>query len=143
MSSYPEAIKILNEVRILSGNNLEVSDDLERLIEISLAGGKINLLKEISFNAKFLRGLMAVIQKRDQTFDDIYFEKVKGELLDGTTKIKNQLSELLESSSGFIRNVFEEKYMKLTQESIQNLYRFCTDLSYLKLYFNDQKPERH
>ena len=83
--------------------------------------------------------MLGVIQKREGLVDEEYFSKAEEEFRINMEKIRNCLAELLKGSSDFIRNIFEEKYLMLSQQSLSNLNLLCADLSYLKLYFIDKR----
>ncbi|MCL4547923.1 MAG: hypothetical protein M1495_05065 [Bacteroidetes bacterium] len=131
--------EILNAVDKLSGGRINFRDDLERLIDLAASKNKMQLLEEISFNAKFSAGLLNVVQKKNSTVDEEYFIKAVEEYTQVIEKVKNLLSDLISSDSEFIQSVFAEKYFQLSQQSLSNLNLLCFDLSYLKLYFNDVK----
>lgn len=135
------ASEILEEVNKLSNHKLNFRDDLERLINLALTKDKIKLLEEISFQAKFSAGLLRVVQKKNSTIDEQYFVKAVDEYSRTIEKIKNMLKDLISLDSDFIQSVFVEKYFHLSQHSLSNLNLLCSDLSYLKLYFNDSKNQ--
>ena len=126
----------------LSNGKLNSRDDLELLIDLALTKDKIKLLEEISFQAKFSVGLLKVVQKKNSIIDEQYFVKAVDEYSLTIEKIKNKLKELISLDSEFIQSVFAEKYFQLSQQSLSNLNLLCSDLSYLKLYFNDSKNHK-
>jgi len=135
----PEVNKILTEVEILSNNRLYFRDDLEILIKITQQREKFRLLEKISFHAKFSNGLLKVIQRKDPLIEETFFLKSSSEYKDNLQKVIKLLEDLLKEGNDFIRTIFEEKYFGLNQQCLNNLNNLCSDLSYLKLYFNDLK----
>ncbi|MFA5804329.1 MAG: hypothetical protein WC879_06765 [Melioribacteraceae bacterium] len=135
----PEVNKILTEVERLSNNHLYFRDDLEILVKITQQSGKLELLEEISFHAKFSNGLLKVIQRKDPVVEETFLLKASNEYKDSLQKVVKLLEELLKDGSDFIRTIFKEKYLELNQQCLYNLNNLCSDLSYLKLYFNDLK----
>lgn len=134
--------EILGEVDKLSNSKIHFRDDLERLIDIALDSSKLQLLEEISFHAKFSSGLLSVVQKKNNTMDEQYFVKAVEEYTRAIEKTTALLKEFISSGSEFIQSVFAEKYFQLSQQSLSNLNLLCSDLSYLKLYFNDRKNKK-
>lgn len=130
---------MLNGVEKLSNNHLYFRDDLEILIKIALQSGKLEMLEEISFNAKFSNGLLKVIQRKDPIVEETFLLKASDEYKDSLQKVVKLLEDLLKEGNDFIRTIFKEKYLELNQQCLSNLNKFCSDLSYLKLYFNDTK----
>lgn len=137
--SLPDVKKILKEVERLSNNHLYFRDDLEILAKIAQQSGKLKMLEEISFNAKFSAGLLKVIQRKDPLVEESFLVKASNEYKDSLQKVVKLLEDLLSAENDFIRNIFKEKYLELNQQCLNNLNNLCSDLSYLKLYFNDLK----
>lgn len=134
-----EAEKICNALEDLSKGKLKYREDLLRIIELALHNDKMNMLEELSFNAKYLQGLVKIIQTRSDVVDQEYLTIVEKEYTEGITKVKSIIQNILENSGSFLQTIFQEKYFTLTPQSLSNLNNFCNDLSFLKLYFNDLK----
>ncbi len=134
-----EAEKICNCVEDIAKGKLNNKEDLQRITELALQNNKIELLEELSFQAKYSQGLVKIIQKRDNKIEADYFAKVQAEMLQSITNIKNLLEELLQYAGDFLKNIYREKYFEMTTQSLFNLNNLCSDLGYLKLYLNDQK----
>jgi len=130
---------ILLKVSELAENRLQRREDLELLIDTAIKQNKISLLKELSFQAKFSDGILRVVQKKENTVDEAYFLKAVEEFKNSIEKVRTVLEELLSNASEFIKSVLTEKYLQLSQVSLANLNSLCSDLSYLKLFFNDLK----
>mgnify|MGYP001561880556 FL=1 len=131
--------KILSEVEKLSNSSLFFRDDLEILIKITQQSGKFLMLEELSFHAKFSNGLLKVIQRKDPVVEKTFLLKASNEYKDSLQKVVKLLEDLLKEWNDFIRTIFKEKYLELNQQCLYNLNNLCSDLSYLKLYFNDLK----
>jgi len=137
--SPPDVNKILKAVERLSNNRLYFRDDLEILVKIAQQSSKLEMLKEISFHAKFSNGLLKVIQRKDPLVEESFLVKASNEYKNSLQKVVKLLEDLLSAENDFIRNIFKEKYLELNQQCLSNLNKLCSDLSYLKLYFNDLK----
>ena len=135
----PEVKKILTELDRLSNNRLYFRNDLEILVKITQQSGKYELLEEISFHSKFSNGLLKLIQRKDSVIEETFFLKASNEYKDGLQKVVKLLKDLLKEGNDFIRTIFKEKYLELNKQCLYNLNNLCSDLSYLKLYFNDLK----
>ena len=122
-----------------SRGKIQNEDDIKRLIELALKEEKLHDLEEIAFSAKFTKGLLRIIQNRENTIEDEYFEKIKKEYSENIQKVKIGLEELINHGSDFIKNIFNEKYFLLTHESLANLNNLCGDLEWVKMYLNDIK----
>ncbi|MBA4407336.1 hypothetical protein C0389_08685 [bacterium] len=135
------AENILIGVTALAGNPLKQRDDLKLLIDTAIQQDKIPFLEELSFHAKFSNGLLRVIQRKDSTIDEEYFLKTVDEFQSSIKKVMLILTELLSGATGFIQSILNDKYLQLSQSSLTNLNSLCSDLSYLKLFFNDLKSK--
>ena len=93
-----------------SRGKIQNEDDIKRLIELALKEEKLNDLEEIAFSAKFTKGLLRIIQNKENTIEDEYFEKIKKEYSENIQKVKIGLEELINHGSDFIKNIFNEKY---------------------------------
>jgi hypothetical protein len=134
-----EAEKICNYIEDLSKGKLHFKEDIYRLTELSIQTGKMEQLEELSFHAKFSKGIINIIQKKDERLENEYLQTIEKEYLDTVIKIRELLTYILTEATDFLRSIFEEKYLRLTHESMNNLKFLCEDLSFLKLYFNDMK----
>lgn len=137
-----EAEKICNYIEDLSKGKLHFKEDIYRLTELSINSNKLELLEELSFHAKFSKGIISIIQKKDERLENEYMQTIEKEYLDTIVKIRGILVNILSGATDFLRTIFEEKYLQFTHESMNNLKFLCEDLSFLKLYFNDMKYGR-
>lgn len=133
---------IINKVEELSGQILKSKEDFKIVVEAALKNKKNSELAELAFQAKFVVGLLGVIKKKDAVVDDDYFIKVSDEFKQAYEKIKKILLSILENESGFVQNIFSEKYFQLSHTSLQNLNLLCEDFAHLKIYLNDLKQKK-
>lgn len=133
--------EILSRIDSLARGKLNFREDLARLINLSVQNNKLEVLEELSFHARYSQGLLKIVQNRDNNINDDYFAKVQSEFTESIVKIKSFIEILLGLSSGFIKEIFTEKYLAMNQLSLSNLNKLCSDLGYLKLYFNDVKRD--
>lgn len=144
MDNYKEASHhFYNELINFSRGKILNEEDIIRLLELSFKENKLKDLEEISFYAKFTKGLLRIIQNRDNSIDDEYFEKVKKEYSENIQKVKSGVEVIISSGSNFIQEIFREKYFQLTHESLSNLNNLCSDLEWIKMYFNSLKERKN
>lgn len=134
-------LEILSRIDSLAKGKLNFREDLARLIDLSVQNNKLGVLEDLSFHARYSQGLLKIVQNRDNNINDEYFAKVQSEFTESIVKIKSFIEILLGLSSGFIKEIFTEKYLAMNQLSLSNLNKLCSDLGYLKLYFNDVKRD--
>ncbi|MBM4171481.1 MAG: hypothetical protein FJ214_06400 [Ignavibacteria bacterium] len=131
--------KILLELVKLSNNQLTFKEDLARIIEIAVMNNKTLLIEELSFQAKYSQSLLKITQTQNENVDEKYFATIKGEFALSVEKTKALINNILIDSDKFFLEIFNEKFLQLSQESFSNFNKLCKDLGYLKLYFNDLK----
>jgi len=134
-----ESEKICNAVEDLAKGKLKNKEDLLRIIELALSSDKMNKLEELAFLAKFSQGVLRIIQNRDNSFEEEYFNSLKNEYIKSIQEIKTILENLLENANQFLKTIYKEKFLQLTMQSMNSLNDLCSDLVYLKYYFNDNK----
>lgn len=134
-----EAEEFCINVDEFAKGRLHNAEDLTRLTEIIFKSDKRQLLEDIAFTAKFSQGLLKIIQTRSSDIEDEYFIKIKGEYTEAIKNLQAMVKEIIDDASSFIKNIFEEKYLSLTHESLNNLNQLVDDLSWVKMYLNDQK----
>lgn len=127
------------EVDEFAKGRLHNSEDLARLTEVIFKTEKNKLLEDISFTSKYTQGLLKIVRNRSNNIEDDYFVKIRGEYTEAVKQVQSQLKEILEYSSSFIKNIFTEKYLSLTHESLNNLNQLIDDLSWVKMYLNEKK----
>ncbi|MFA3783040.1 hypothetical protein ABRY23_08260 [Melioribacteraceae bacterium 4301-Me] len=130
---------ILKIIEELSSNKINNKEDLSRIIEIAVVNSKMDLLEELSFSAKFISGLLKVAKSRNDKIEESYLKTIEREYLENISKVKVLLEEMLSYSSDFIREIFSNKFLMLSHESLNNLNQLCNDLAWVKIYFNEMK----
>lgn len=138
----PRIDEIIIEIEKLSNGGLHQKDDLTNLISTAINEELVAELEELAFHSKYLIGLTKVLQKNDVNVNEEYFEKLKSEFQSGYDSVRKNLTVIINRSSNFIRQIFEEKYLQLTHSCLTNLNQLCADLSLLKLYLNDLKTKK-
>lgn len=139
MEILKDAENIFLEVEKLAGSKIANKEDLLRIISLAVQNDNVKILEDLSFQAKFTQGLLKIINTKDNSIQDEYFSTVKKEFGTSVETIKNLLKAIISNSDNFYEEIIEKKYFQLSHQSLSNLSILCNDLSYLKLYLNDQK----
>jgi len=129
------------EINDFSEQKLKRRDDLKTLIEICFTNEKPVLLENLSFTAKYIRGLERVLKKGSMNLEIRNLEQIKQDYLSNINKSVEQLKEIISLANTNEKNYFEETYLKLTQEGFKNLNELLEDLEWTKMYFNNQKRQ--
>ena len=118
---------------------LHNAEDLTRIMEVVIKNDKQKKLEDLAFTAKYSIGLMKIFQDRSNEFEEEYFEKIRDEYTEAIKKVKSLLEEILDEATSFISGIFKEKYLGMTHGSMNNLNMLIEDLSWVKMYLNEQK----
>jgi hypothetical protein len=114
-------------------------EDIGRIIDLVFQYDNKPVFEELVFHAKYLTGLMRIIQTKDNPLDEEYFKKVKEEYREHIEKVMESFSAIIEPGSDFVKEIFKKKYLALTQESLEQLNKLCEDLGRIKSYLNGLK----
>ena len=129
----------INKIEELSEGKILEKEDINRIIELSIENDRLDLLEQLSFQAKYISGLIKIIQGRKEDIEEVYFHTLSEELTEGISKVRDFLDRILDYASEFIKNIFHEKFFAMSQHSLNNLKILCEDLSWVKIYLNDVK----
>lgn len=129
----------LDEVEKETGSVLKKRDDLTKLLEICVACGKEKEFEDLIFTAKYIQGLMRVINKAPSIPEVQSVEHVKKDFSENMEKIAEQISDILEAGDEDSKKYFKEIFLSPTQHSLENLTLLLTDLEQIKKYVNIMK----
>ena len=130
---------LVEEINVFSEQKLKRKNDLKILLEMSFKNEKSVLLENLSFTAKYIRGLERVLKKGSMNPEISNIEQIKQDYTNNIKKSIDQIKELISFADTEVNSYFEEKYFKLTQEGFQSLSELLEDLEWTKMYFNQQK----
>jgi hypothetical protein len=129
----------VNEVEKFSQTNLNKKAELLRIYEETLKYEKENIFEDLIFTAKYLRGLMRILQDGPQNSQVDSLEKIKKDFSSNIKKIIEQLREIISNSEESLKKHFEENYFEMSQQGLTNLNELLSDLEWTKMYLNYQK----
>jgi hypothetical protein len=119
----------------ISHNSLMRRDDLTLLIESAAAARQTAVLDELGFHAKFIsktHRIMIRIGKHGEGYD-----KLSEEFRNATEKAKVLLNDLLAGVPAEDRERLASTYLRMTNESFQNLMALFHDLMWYKNWLLD------
>lgn len=135
------AENFIEEIDSFSKYRLKRKDDLKTIIEICINNEKLQLLEDLSFTSKYIRGLERVLKKGRMNPEISNLEQIKQDYMNNVNKSVEQLKEIISMADSNIKNYFEETYLKLTQTGFKNLGELQEDLEWTKMYLNNQKRQ--
>ncbi|MGA7836658.1 MAG: hypothetical protein WB996_01720 [Ignavibacteriaceae bacterium] len=139
---YDNPRELVKQVDEFSNYKLSVRDDLQRLFSVSVNEKKEDLFEDTIFTAKYVLGLMRVLQQGSSNPDVDSLENVKSDLAENMKKIVGQLRELTSDGPETDKNYFEENFLQMSPDAFQNLNKLLQDLEWTKKFFNDLKRNK-
>jgi hypothetical protein len=137
MSLFNE--NFLRETEKFNNHRFNKKDDVQRLISIVIDLRKEEVFNELIFTAKYLKGLLRVVNKAPGIPEVESIEHVKADISENMKKVIDQLRSILSGSKVNTKNFFEENYLSLNQNSFSNLNLLLADLEAIKKYLNHLK----
>lgn len=128
-----------DEVEKLSDMKLLVKDDLQKLTSAAVSSLQQELFFSIAFSAKYIHGLLRVIQQGVTNPAIKNLTQIKIDLAENMEQITANLKILLANESTEVTNEFEKNYFSLTAESFANFRKLLNDLEWVKIYHNHLK----
>jgi len=129
-------------VEQFSQNNLLQKEDLHWLISIAVSPAKAELFFSMAFTAKYVQGLMRVIQQSTTNPEIKNLQQIKDDLTENMEKISTDLKRYIENEAEDMKHAFEQKYLGMSGEAFMNLRKLLNDLEWVKIYDNHLKRIR-
>ena len=128
-----------DEVEKFSKNKLLVKSDVQMLVLSAISSLNEELFFSITFTAKYIQGLLRVIQQAGTNPEIKNLTQIKTDLTENMEKITDDLRTLIANSNLEVKEKFETNYLALAAESFSNLRNLLSDLEWVKIYQNQQK----
>jgi hypothetical protein len=126
----------LRETEEFTDHHLNKNNDLQKIINISSSAGKEAEFQELAFTAKYVKGLMRIINKAPGIPEVDSIDHVKKDISENLKKILEQLRGIVLCAEDKTINYFEVNYLSLNQECMLNLNLLLDDLDAVKKYLN-------
>ncbi|MFA6980661.1 MAG: hypothetical protein WC209_15165 [Ignavibacteriaceae bacterium] len=134
-----DSTRFCDEVEKFSENKLLVKQDLLTLVSSAIDSLNEELFFSTTFTAKYIQGLLRVIQQAGTNPEIKNLAQIKNDLTENMERISADLKTLLAGSETEVKEMFAEKYLALTAESFSNLRNLLSDLEWVKIYHNRLK----
>jgi hypothetical protein len=136
------AADFVNEVEKFSKTNLNKKAELLRIYEESLKSDKEKIFEDLTFTAKYLRGLMRVLQSGASNSEVSSMEKIKADFSSNIKKVMEQIKDIIAGTDEELKKYFADNYFEMSQQGLTNLNELLADLEWTKMYLNDQKRQK-
>lgn len=120
-------------------HQIKNKQDIEYLVLAAINDEILNHLKKLSFDAKFIFGLYNSLQAKRPEFSIEALERIQDEFKNAVLSFSDNLTKYFNYLDEFPKKILSQKYTSLSKDTMQNLISLCSDLNYLKIYFNDNK----
>jgi len=128
-----------DEVEEFSNMKLLVKADLQILASAAVHSLQQELFFSIAFSAKYVQGLIRVLQQAGTNPEIKNLDQIKKDLTENMEQITANLKILLANESTEVKREFEEKYLSLSSDAFAKLLNLLNDLEWVKIYQNHLK----
>lgn len=126
----------LNETEKFNKHSLNKKDDVQQLISAAVKLKKEDEFKELIFTAKYLKGLLRILNKAPSIPEVQSVEYIQADITENMKKIMDQLRSLLSGTESGVKDFFEKNYFSPNKNSLSNLNLLLADLESVKKYLN-------
>lgn len=141
MEKYSNPADFINEAEKFSKSSFNKKAELIRIYEEAVNLKNEKTFEELAFTAKYLRGLMRVMQKGSENPEVNSIENIKKDFSANIKKAVDQIKILISNSDENLKNHFEQNFFEMSQQGLTNLNELFADLEWIKIYLNHQKRQ--
>lgn len=131
--------KLLEDCEIYLSKKIRQKEDLSEIVEAYSIINDTKSFEEFCFAGKYVNGLIRVAAGAVNNPEVTNLEQIKKDISENLEKINSELTRISNYLSAGTRERIENKYLKLTPESFQNLKLLVEDLDDVKKYLNHLK----
>ena len=129
----------LDDVEKFSGKSLNKKKDLSIILEVIDTDEKFKDFENLCFTGKYVNGLFRVLRNSANIPEVENVDQIKKDLSENMEKVISQLKDITNYTNEKNKMLIEENYLKLSQNSLQNLQQLVGDLDIIKKYLNHLK----
>lgn len=134
MLDLPE--NLLNDTEEYLKLPLNRKPDLILIIKAYKLNENFSGFENLCFNGKYLNGLFRVLKSSSNLAEVKSVDHIKKDISENIEKIISQLREIHLKLNEEEKAILQEKYLQLSQNSLQNLQALVEDLDSVKKYLN-------
>jgi hypothetical protein len=129
----------LDDVEKFSQSSLNKKDDLAEILSAYNRNGMFDEFEKFSFTGKYVYGLFNVLKNSKKIPEVENVDHIKKDLSENMEKVTSLLKEITFKMDATNQMFIEENYLKLNQNSLQNIQQLVEDLDKIKKYLNHLK----
>ena len=126
----------LKETEKFNNHPLNKKDDVQQIVTAAVNLKREYEFHELIFTAKYLRGLLRILNKAPGIPEVENIDYVRSDILENMEKIIDQLRKIVSGTEPATIKFFEKNYLLLNQDSFKNLNLLLADLESVKKYLN-------
>jgi hypothetical protein len=130
---------LLDKVEKFHQHPLNKKDDLTEIIRVLERSGMSDDFEKLSFTGKYVNGLFKVLKNSGRIPEIESVDYIKKDLSDNMERVTSLLKEVTLKMDDRNKMFIEENYLRLNQNSLQNIQQLVEDLDYIKKYLNHIK----
>jgi len=136
------AADFINEVEKFSKQPLHRKAEMIAIYEAAINSNQLNIFRDLCFNAKYLVGMMRVLQEEGKNSQVKSLDHVKKDFSSNMIGAIEQIRKIVSHSSKSQKEYIEEEFLAKTHSGLTNLNELLADLENAKLYLNYLKREK-
>lgn len=129
----------LDEVEKFTQQSLNKKDDLTAIFNAYNKNKMFDEFEKFSFTGKYVNGLIKVLKNSSKIPEVENVDHIKKDLSENIEKVTSLLKEITFKMDVTKQMFIEENYLKLNQNSLQNIQQLVEDLDRIKKYLNHLK----
>ena len=130
------------EVEKFSKHSLNRKAEMIIIYEASVNSNQLGLFRDLCFTAKYLLGMMRVLQEGGNNPQISSLEHVKKDFSSNLAKAIEQIKQITVGLDESQKKYFEEEFFVRSHAGLTNLNELLADLESTKLYLNYLKREK-
>jgi hypothetical protein len=140
MANLPE--NLLNDTEEYLKLPLNRKTDLVLILNAYKFKNDIQGFENLCFTGKYLNGLFRVLKDSPNLAEVKSVDHIKKDIGENLEKVMTQLREIQIKLNDEEKTIINEKYLQLSQNSLQNLQALVEDLDNIKKYLNFLKRNK-
>ena len=130
------------EVEKFLKHSLNRKAEMIIIYDAAIDSNQMNIFRDLCFTAKYLVGMMRVLQEGGNNPQISSLNHVKKDFSSNLAKAIEQIKQIIVGADKSQKEYFEEEFFMKSHAGLRNLNEFLADLESTKLYLNYLKREK-
>ena len=135
------ASDFVDEVEKFLKRFLHRKAEMIAIYDASIDSNQMNIFRELCFTAKYIVGMMRVLQEGGNNPQVSNLEDIKKDFAANVNKAIGQIRQIIAGADESQKKYFEEEFFLRSHAGLTNLNELLADLESAKLYLNYLKRE--